>query len=95
MACRPGHAAPRAGGEAGDVEWNFGKFPVGPDGTVIARFRPQVTPEGPGSPGQASAPGPRFAIWPAMIARWTSLVPSQIRSTRSSRKKRSATFSRI
>jgi hypothetical protein len=34
---------------------------------------------------QASAPGPRLTIWPAMIARWTSLVPSQIRSTRSSR----------
>jgi uncharacterized cupin superfamily protein len=30
-----------------------------------------------------------------MIARWTSLVPSQIRSTRSSRKNRSATFSRM
>jgi hypothetical protein len=29
-----------------------------------------------------------------MIARWTSLVPSQMRSTRSSRKKCSATFSR-
>ncbi len=34
---------------------------------------------------QASARGPRLTIWPAMIARCTSLVPSQIRSTRSSR----------
>jgi hypothetical protein len=34
---------------------------------------------------QASAAGPRLTIWPAMIARCTSLVPSQIRSTRSSR----------
>ena len=34
---------------------------------------------------QASEPGPRLVIWRAMIARWTSLVPSQIRSTRSSR----------
>src|SRR5262249_39182577 len=34
---------------------------------------------------QANTPGPRLIIWPAMIARCTSLVPSQIRSTRSSR----------
>jgi hypothetical protein len=34
---------------------------------------------------QASARGPRLAIWPAMMARWISLVPSQIRSTRTSR----------
>jgi hypothetical protein len=27
--------------------WNFEKFLVGPDGTVLARFRPQVTPEDP------------------------------------------------
>jgi glutathione peroxidase len=38
---------PDAGGEAGDVLWNFEKFLVGPDGTVLARFRPQVTPEDP------------------------------------------------
>ena len=44
---------------------------------------------------QASAAGPRRVIWPAMIMRWISLVPSQIRSTRSSRKNRSATFSRM
>ena len=40
-------AVPDAGGEAGDVLWNFEKFLVGPDGTVLARFRPQVTPEDP------------------------------------------------
>ena len=28
-------------------QWNFEKFLVGPDGTVLARFRPQVTPEDP------------------------------------------------
>ena len=28
----------------GDVEWNFGKFLVGRDGAVIARFNPQVAP---------------------------------------------------
>ena len=34
-----------ADGEAGDVKWNFEKFLVAPDGKVVARFRPQVTPE--------------------------------------------------
>ena len=29
---------------AGDVEWNFEKFLVGKDGTVIARFKSGVTP---------------------------------------------------
>ena len=44
---------------------------------------------------QTSAARPRLASWSAMISRCTSLAPSQIRSTRSSRKKRSATFSRM
>ena len=35
-------------GEAGDVKWNFEKFLVGADGEVVARFRPEVTPEAPG-----------------------------------------------
>ena len=39
--------APDAGGEAGDIQWNFEKFLVGPDGTVIARFRPLTEPEDP------------------------------------------------
>jgi glutathione peroxidase len=30
---------------AGDIKWNFEKFLVGRDGTVIARFAPPVTPE--------------------------------------------------
>ena len=30
---------------AGDVEWNFEKFLVGKDGTVIARFKSGVEPE--------------------------------------------------
>jgi glutathione peroxidase len=38
-------AVPDASGEAGDVKWNFEKFLVGPDGSVIARFRPGVMPE--------------------------------------------------
>ncbi len=34
-------------GEAGDVTWNFEKFLVDPSGAVVARFRPQVTPDAP------------------------------------------------
>jgi glutathione peroxidase len=36
-----------ADGEAGDVKWNFEKFLVSPSGDVVARFRPQVTPDDP------------------------------------------------
>ena len=32
-------------GVAGDIQWNFEKFLVGPDGAVVARFRPTVGPE--------------------------------------------------
>jgi glutathione peroxidase len=32
---------------AGDIKWNFGKFVVGPDGELVARFSPQVAPEDP------------------------------------------------
>jgi glutathione peroxidase len=38
-------ATPDAEGAAGDVQWNFEKFLVTPDGTVAARFRPQTLPE--------------------------------------------------
>lgn len=31
-------------GEAGDVQWNFEKFLVGPDGAVTRRFRPRTDP---------------------------------------------------
>ena len=31
----------------GDILWNFGKFLVGKDGAVIARFNPRVAPEAP------------------------------------------------
>jgi glutathione peroxidase len=34
-----------ADGEAGDIKWNFEKFLISPDGEVVARFRPLVTPE--------------------------------------------------
>jgi glutathione peroxidase len=33
-----------AKGEAGDITWNFEKFLVAPDGSVVGRFRPQVDP---------------------------------------------------
>lgn len=35
---------PSEKGEAGDVTWNFEKFLLGADGTVVARFSPQVEP---------------------------------------------------
>ena len=36
---------PDAAGEAGDIQWNFEKFLVSPDGDVVARFRPGTEPE--------------------------------------------------
>ena len=36
---------PDAEGEAGDIQWNFEKFLVSPQGQVVARFRPTVTPD--------------------------------------------------
>jgi glutathione peroxidase len=38
---------PDADGEVGDIQWNFEKFLVRPDGTVAARFRPRTTPDDP------------------------------------------------
>jgi glutathione peroxidase len=29
----------------GEIKWNFTKFLIGPDGRVIARFEPEVTPD--------------------------------------------------
>jgi glutathione peroxidase len=40
-------AVPDAEGEAGDIQWNFEKFLVSGDGSVIQRFRPMVDPEAP------------------------------------------------
>ena len=34
-------------GEAGDVQWNFEKFLVAPNGTVVRRFRPRTAPDAP------------------------------------------------
>ena len=38
---------PDADGEAGDIQWNFEKFLVSPDGEIVQRFRPMVDPEAP------------------------------------------------
>jgi glutathione peroxidase len=40
-------AVPDAKGEAGDIQWNFEKFLIGPDGSVVGRFRPRTTPDDP------------------------------------------------
>ena len=40
-------AFPDADGEAGDIQWNFEKFLVSADGTILQRFRPMVDPEAP------------------------------------------------
>jgi glutathione peroxidase len=36
---------PDGRGRAGDVEWNFEKFLVSPEGEVVARYRPTTEPE--------------------------------------------------
>jgi glutathione peroxidase len=36
-----------ADGEAGDIQWNFEKFVVAPDGSVVSRFRPRTQPDAP------------------------------------------------
>ena len=36
-----------AAGEAGDIQWNFEKFLVSPDGKAVARFRPGTEPDAP------------------------------------------------
>jgi glutathione peroxidase len=40
-------STPDEKGEAGDVQWNFEKFLIAADGTVVARFSPTVTPDDP------------------------------------------------
>ena len=40
-------SVPDADGAAGDVQWNFEKFLLGPDGAVLARFRPRTVPDDP------------------------------------------------
>lgn len=38
-------------GHTGDIRWNFEKFLVGPDGAIVQRFSPVVTPEDPALTG--------------------------------------------
>ena len=40
-------AAPDAEGQAGDVQWNFEKWLLSPEGEVVGRFRPLVEPGDP------------------------------------------------
>jgi glutathione peroxidase len=52
-------ARPDASGQAGDIQWNFEKFLVGPDGKVTGRFRPRTEPQAPELTAaiEASLPG--------------------------------------
>ena len=34
-------------GGAGEVQWNFEKFLIAPDGSIVGRFRPPVAPDAP------------------------------------------------
>jgi glutathione peroxidase len=36
-----------AEGAAGDIQWNFEKFVISPEGEIVGRFRPLVEPEAP------------------------------------------------
>jgi glutathione peroxidase len=38
---------PDGEGESGDIQWNFEKFLVSPEGEIVRRFRPMVDPEAP------------------------------------------------
>jgi glutathione peroxidase len=38
---------PDADGKAGDVQWNFEKFLVSPEGDVVGRYRTMIAPEDP------------------------------------------------
>ncbi len=38
---------PDADGTAGDIQWNFEKFLIDADGTVVNRFRPMTKPDAP------------------------------------------------
>jgi glutathione peroxidase len=38
---------PDRDGLAGDIQWNFEKFLLSPDGAVVGRFRPRTTPDAP------------------------------------------------
>jgi glutathione peroxidase len=52
-------ATPDDSGEAGDIQWNFEKFLVSPQGAVVGRFRPPVEPEDAGLVGAIEGALPR------------------------------------
>jgi glutathione peroxidase len=52
-------ATPDADGATGDVQWNFEKFLVGPDGRVLGRFRPRTEPMSPAVVAAVEAALPR------------------------------------
>jgi glutathione peroxidase len=52
-------ATPDADGAAGDIQWNFEKFLISPEGKIVGRFRPPVEPEDAGlvTAVEATLPG--------------------------------------
>ena len=52
-------ATPDSEGAVGDIQWNFEKFLISPEGTVVGRFRPGVEPEDAGlvAAVEAALPG--------------------------------------
>ena len=46
-------------GSAGDIQWNFEKFLLDPDGEVVNRFRPRTEPDAPEVVGAIEAVLPR------------------------------------
>lgn len=50
---------PDSDGIAGDVEWNFEKFLLNPQGSIVGRFRPAVAPEDPALVAAIEAQLPR------------------------------------
>jgi glutathione peroxidase len=50
---------PDADGNAGDVQWNFEKFLVSPEGEVVGRYRTAVTPEDPKLTGDIESALPK------------------------------------
>jgi glutathione peroxidase len=52
-------ATPDAEGAAGDIQWNFEKFLISPEGEIIGRFRPGMEPDDPAlvSAVEAALPG--------------------------------------
>ena len=54
--------APDAAGEAGPVQWNFEKWLVAPDGTVVARFRPERAARRPRGAHRGRGRPPRLSV---------------------------------